>query len=205
MIFKHSEWQTLYCVSRQFVYLGLVFGFIFGLHFFAEVFGQMTFRENGIVENLQLGLLIGSAIIFAIYAYKYQKYRQILSLLLSCCLLAACRELDKVFDEIVPVVHWKFAFIFPVLAGGYAYKYRLYTKQVLFDFFRLPAFYMMYTAVIIIFPIAQCIGHASFVRNVLGVFDVASIKEFYEEAAEVVGYFVIFLSALEMHFNIRHS
>ncbi len=55
---------------------------------------------------------------------------------------------------------------------------------------------------IIIFPIAQCIGHGPFVRDVLGIQSIAEIKELFEESGETIGYFLILLSSIEFYLSL---
>ena len=190
---------------RQIIYFGLIFAFIFGIHILARVYGKSTFDENSVVENIQFLLLICSSFSFLWMIEKNKDFKAVLLLLSSCSLLASCREMDATFDDLIPVVHWKFAFLFPLVALLYAYKNREGLQQSLFKFFSMPAFDMMYITVILIVPVAQCIGHGPFVESVLGPERVGDIKEFYEEAMEVVGYFLIFLSSVEMYFNLKEE
>lgn len=205
MNLKQDEKRIISRLLRQFIYFGLIFAFIFGIHFLARVYGKSTFDENSVVENIQLLLLIASSFSFLWQMERNQNFREVLLLLSSCCLLASCRELDATFDDLIPILHWKFAFIFPLVALLYAYKNRVGLQQSLFKFFSMPAFDMMYITVILIVPVAQCIGHGPFVESVLGPKRVGDIKEFYEEAMEVVGYFLIFLSSIEMYFNLKEE
>ena len=205
MNLKQEEKNIIYRLCRQFIYFALIFAFIFGLHFFASIYNKDTFEENGMVENIQLVLLLCSAFSFLWQIEKNKDFKTVLLLLSSCCLLAACRELDATFDKIIPVVHWKFAFIFPLIAFAYAYKHYADLRQCLFKFFNMPAFYIMYLTVILICPIAQCVGHRPFVKNVLGISHIGNIKELYEESLEVIGYFLIFLSSIEMYFNLKEE
>jgi hypothetical protein len=62
---------------------------------------------------------------------------------------------------------------------------------------------MMCCALIIIIPIAQCIGHGPFVRAVLNRQDIAAIKELFEECSETMGYMLLLLSSVECAFYLR--
>ena len=202
MALKDGEKQVVWRIVRQFIYFGLVFAFIFQLHFFARIYGADTFEENGMVENTQLSFLILSAFCFGLLSYIFPKYRTILFGLASCALFASCRELDAVLDKVVPVIHWKFAYIFPLAAALYACKNWKQTKTALFKFFNFPAFYMLYLALMVILPLAQCIGHGSFIKAVLQT-NVTAVKELYEKSMETVGYFIILLSSIELAFNLK--
>ena len=64
---------------------------------------------------------------------------------------------------------------------------------------------MMCCAITVIIPIAQCIGHRSFVINVLQLEHVGNIKEFVEESIETAGYFILVCSAIELFWPSRRS
>lgn len=187
---------------RQTLYFILTFSFIFFIHFIADKYKNKTFDEHSIVENIQLMFLIISGITFSLQAIFYKKFRPILFLLASLSFFASCRELDKFFDETFPLIGWKFSFIIPISAIIYAYRNKKTLRNTLIDFYSSPAFYMMCCAMIIIFPIAQCIGHGPFVRDVLGNYRVGDIKEFFEESCETMGYFLIMLSSIEFYLSL---
>ncbi len=201
---KNTNEKTVALTAfRQFFYLALMMSFIFFLHFLARHYYSETFAENGVVENIQLSLLLTSGIIFTVYGCINKEYRHVSLMLASVCLLAACRELDAVLDKKIPEVSWRVGFVFPFAAVVYAWKERNNTLKPLCSFLSSPAFFMMCNAVIIILPIAQCIGHRPFVINVLGESQMREIKEFFEEATEAMGYFLILLSSFEYGIFIR--
>lgn len=202
MLFSKSEKTIVYNVVRQFIYFCAIFGFVFFIHYLAALNHKMTFDENGVVEGIQLGLLISSGMIFLLQLFLRPEYAPVLWLLASCSFLGAARELDKVLDHILPAISWRIGFIFPLIAFYMAWKYRYCLKKTLIRFFSSPAFYMMCCAMIIILPIAQCIGHRPFVVNVLQIDDIAAIKEMFEEACEAMGYLLIFLSSVECYFSL---
>ena len=203
MDLKSQEVQLLIRLGRLFLYFVLVFAFILGIHFLAKVYGLVVFDENGWVENIQLALLCISGLSFGGQAIIFPAYRTVLLFLMCCCLFASCRELDATLDALVPILHWKIAYIFPLSALAYIWKFRMKARKQFCDFFNMQAFYLMFLAAVIVLPVAQCIGHGSFVRNVLGTDRVADIKEFFEEAVEIVGYFLVLLSSVEMYCNIK--
>ena len=189
-------------VFRQTVYFLLVFSFIFFIHFLAHIYKSLTFDEHQIVENLQLIFLSLAALFFVTEAFFYKKYRTVLLLLASLCFFASFRELDKFFDRTNLFLSWKIAYLFPISAVIYAKINFKNLRNTLIDFYSSPAFFMMCCAMIIILPIAQCIGHGPFVRDVLGDFRSSDIKEFFEESCETMGYFVILLSSIEIYYSL---
>ena len=182
---------------RQFFYLTAVVFFVLGINLIASFYKNQTFEEQGIIENIQLILLVCSSLIFLLNAIIKNDKREIFILLASFGVFASIRECDMFFDTNLPIISWKFAWIFPLSAFIYAIKNFSKTKNQIFDFIASPAFNMMVAVVIVVIPIAQCIGHRSLVQNVLGQSNVGQIKEFFEECVEAVGYFVLLLSSIE--------
>ncbi len=172
------------------------------MHYLAMIYKSSVFAEDEIVENIQFGLLVVSTCVFLTEAYFFPKYKPLLLLLATCALMAAFRELDKFLDSELPVISWRLGFIFIFGALYYAYRHREIFEKNLLRFLSSTSFYMLCGAVIVIIPIAQCIGHRPFVINVLGEDKVANIKEFFEESCEAVGYFWILLSSLECYFDL---
>lgn len=201
-LFNQKEKTVFLRVFRQTLYFALVFSFIFFIHFLAHIYKTITFDEHQIVENLQLTFLCLSGLFFSLEAYFYKKYRTILFLLASLCFFASCRELDKFFDESGLIFSWKLSYLFPISAIIYAKFHYKNLRNTLINFYSSPSFFMMCSAMIIILPIAQCIGHGPFVRDVLGDNRVGDIKEFFEESCETIGYFLILLSSIETYFSL---
>ncbi|MBP5399884.1 MAG: hypothetical protein J6Y53_05685 [Alphaproteobacteria bacterium] len=202
-----EEQKNLYVAIRQFVYFVATFAFVGIIYLLVKNFHQATFAENSVVENIQLILLLSATVSFLYCAFIEKKWREVSLLLASVTALASCRELDKLFDLIIPVVSWKFAYLFVFAAVFYAgVNFKHYIKSVL-KFFGMQSFYIMCIAVVIILPVAQCIGHRPLVSAALGGHfgrqDVAAIKELFEEALEVVGYFLILLSSIEYNINVK--
>ena len=205
MMLTDTEKSTVLSAIRQILYCAGCICVTFLEHAVASVCKAKTFDENGFMENFQLGELLLACALFLIISFRSKTFHKLGIIFAALCATAACRELDNVFDNLIPVIGWKFAFIFIVLAIGYAIKNWQETREELFKFFRHPSFPMMCGAITIIIPIAQCIGHRSFVINVLQVEHVGSIKEFVEESIETVGYFILLCSAIELFWPSRRS
>lgn len=204
-----EEQKNLYIAIRQFLYFMATFAFVGVIFLLTKRFRTETFEENGVIENIQLIFLLTATVSFLYCAFIEKKWREISLFLASVTALAACRELDKLFDAIIPFISWKFAYLFVFAAIFYACKnLKRYIKSVL-RFFGMPSFYIMCIAVIVVLPVAQCIGHRPLVTAALGESfggqDIAAIKELIEEALEVVGYFLILLSSIEYNINVRNE
>lgn len=197
-----NEFLTLKMAVRQFLYFVLLIVFSGLLYELADIYKENTFNEHGAVENLQLIFLISSGVIFGVFACFYKAFRPLLVLFASFAFLASFRELDKFFDAYEPFLSWKIGFLFPLSALFYILKNKRVFLKNFFAFLNSPLFPMMVMVLVVVVPLAQCIGHNSFIEAVLGDYKHKDIKEFIEEAGETFGYFLLFLSTIECYFAL---
>ena len=193
-----TEKTTILSAVRQLLYCAGCFGVTFLQYVIAAACKEKTFDENGILENFQLGELLLACALFLVVSLRRKDLHKLGIVFASLCAFAACRELDALFDDCIPVIGWKFAFLFIAAATVYAFLNWKRTHEEIFCFLRSPAFPMMCFVIIIVIPVAQCIGHRSFVANVLQMDHIVSIKEFIEESIETIGYFILLCSAIEL-------
>ena len=197
--------KIFFAAFRQLLYFTVMLGFVFFVHFLSYHFRISTFSEYGIIENIQFGMLVCSGIFFMTEGIYFKNYRELLFLLASFCAVASCREMDNYFDKHLPIISWRIGFIFLLAALFLSYLNRHKLTRQLVSFGTSPAFYMMCMAMIVIIPIAQCVGHRPFVVAVLGENQVREIKEFIEESCECIGYLLILLSTCEIYFDILRT
>ena len=193
-----TEKTTILAAVRQLLYCAGCFGVTFLQYAIAAACKEKTFDENGILENFQLGELLLACALFLVVSLRCKDLHKLGIVFASLCAFAACRELDALFDDCIPVIGWKFAFLFIAAATVYAFLNWKRTHDEIFCFLRSSAFPMMCFVIIIVIPVAQCIGHRSFVANVLQMDHIGSIKEFIEESIETIGYFILLCSAIEL-------
>ena len=193
-----TEKTTILSAIRQLLYCAGCFGVTFLQYAIAAACKEKTFDENGILENFQLGELLLACVLFLVVSLRRKDLHKLGIVFASLCAFAACRELDSLFDDCIPVIGWKFAFLFIAAATVYAFLNWKRTHEEIFCFLRSSAFPMMCFVIIIVIPVAQCIGHRSFVANVLQMDHIGSIKEFIEESIESIGYFILLCSAIEL-------
>lgn len=188
---------------RQFIYVLLGLCVILGVRGITYYYKSSTFAEHGIIENAQLFLLLTSTLIFLVLTLIYRQHKTLFYVLASLSCFAACRELDRFFFHLLPIISWKFAYMFPILALLNAWRYKNNFIHSLNYFLTSPAFYMMIMALVIALPIAQGIGDKRLVTNVLGTAQMKEIKELFEEHCELIGYFFIFLSSIECFLDLK--
>lgn len=201
MMMDANAKSGLYTALRQVCYLGGALVLMFLQWWIAPVFHNETFEESNIVENLQVAFLGTALLFFLVRAYLHKSGRSICLLCASLCALASCRELDETLDELLPIVSWRVGFLFPVLAICYAFLHRNGFCKTLILFCRMPCFTMLFQAVLIIL-MAQMIGHNAFIKTILMESEhIHSIKELFEEAAELMGYYVILCASIDLLFE----
>ena len=200
------EKSLLFNCIRQGGYFILSVLFVFLLHALSKSFGSDMFKEHGLIENMQLILLAITGGVFFVQSIVSPQYRPILYLFSSLCIFAFIRELDSFFDNILPIISWKFCYLFPLIALVYIFKHLKNIKKPLISFCTSPAFYMMCTAMIIFIPIAQAIGNRAFISSVLpDATDVILMRRFIEESGEILAYFLLFLSSLEFYISLIYK
>ena len=200
---SQQEQRIIMKITRQGFYFTVLLAVVLGLWRLSSYYKTNTFAEYGLVENLQLTTLILSTGIFLMGAYKNKTYRPVVLLLAGLTAFCSVRELDSFFERILPVINWKFAYIFPLAALGYAYTKRKTLKKPLFDFLDSPAFDLMFTALIVFIPLAQCIGHRSFIADATGTSEnLILIRRMIEESMELMAYTLILLSSVELYFGL---
>ena len=193
-----TEKTTILSAVRQLLYCVGCLGVTFFQYAIAAACKEKTFDENGILENFQLCELLLACALFLSVSLRRKDLHKLGIVFASLCAFAACRELDALFDDCIPIIGWKFAFLFIAAATVYAFINWKRTREEIFCFLRSTAFPMMCFVIIIVIPVAQCIGHRSFVANVLQMDHIGSIKEFIEESIETIGYFILLCSAIEL-------
>ena len=172
----------------------------------AEHYGRDTFGENGIVENSQNIVLLASSCVFGWLAWMNKTCRSVLLCLGSLCLLGLCREQDAWFDEVLPIVSWRIGYLFPCLAALNGLRQPAVFKRQVLHFLQTPAFYLMFAAMMMVIPFAQCIGHKSFIAAVVASEDgelIRALRRMIEESGELMGYALILLAGIELFLNIK--
>ena len=202
----YLEKKTLFFLMRQGIYFTFLILCALSMWGLADIYHAGLFEEYGVVENMEVVLLLGTFFVFGVWLFLFKKDRILSLCLMVLPLAAACRELDAFFDELLPVIGWRFAWIFPVSATIYALFHFNQLRPSLVRFINSPAFYLMMMAMVIIVPIAQCIGHKNLIISITGTTENARIlRRLFEESIELEGYFLIFFSSFEYYFSFLKS
>ena len=196
-----TEKASVWFGVRQLIYLGGCFAVVLLEHLLAYCFHGETFHEHCIIENIQLCELLLATIVFSIGKLCNGEYERLTSFFAGLCAMAVCRELDNFLGTHIPLIGWKIGVVFPIFTALYALADWQETRKELFRFLRHPAFEIMLCAMVLVFPAAQCIGHRSFLVNVLQEEHVGRIKELLEESLETIGYFILLCASVELQWK----
>lgn len=201
----NSADKKIWCqVGRYGVYLALMFGLYFLLAF-VLLPKSWSFGENGLIEWMQFGFLatLGASLVGMLCLYPAM--RRVLALLLCCALIAMFRELDNIMDAGVPFFGWQVIFFLtvPLCLWQFREPRRLYRELMVF--IPSPAMTLYLAAMMVILPLAQCIGDGEFLRAALGGSYLRSYKSLIEETLELYGYLLLLCGAAETFLLARNA
>lgn len=158
------------------------------------------FRENGPVESCQLGVLLATCLYLLLEAWRIAPFRQLLFVLAGLVLLAGGRELDLALTRLIPVCGWKCIFLALFWLTGrllLSPRHREDFRRQARAFVRSQPFALLWTACIVAIPLAQMVGHAPFLRNLLGDAYTRDFKCMIEETLELAGYLFLLAGCIE--------
>lgn len=190
---------------RQFIYLITLVLIVVGFWKVGDAFKSATVQEYGIFESAQSIVLLLIALNFLLQAAFNRGYRSLLICMGLLALTALVREQDAYFDDLIPLIGWGWCWLFPLAGLGILLHNRQHLGTMLLPFLRSNAFHMMMTAVVIIIPVAQCLGHRSFLADLMGDAHLNAflMRRILEEPIELLGYIQILLASLECLFEMR--
>ena len=202
-----SSRSVYWGLLRQFVYLCILVLVVVTFWQVGDHFKSATVQEYGIFESTQSIILFLIALSFLLQAAYNRTYRHILICTGLLALTALVREQDAYFDDLIPFIGWGWCWIFPLAGLCILLRHRDQLGEPLVTFLRSNAFHMMMTAIIIIIPVAQCLGHRSFLADLMGDANLNAflMRRILEEPIELLGYIQILLASLECLFEMRTS
>lgn len=197
--------QTVRATIRQGIFLIILTLIVFIFWQVSDVYKSATVQEYGLFETAQSVVLFLIALSFGIQAARNKSYRAILLLLCGLALAALVREQDAYLDKAIPYIGWTWCWIFPITGLVILIRQLRRETATFTHFLRSHSFHMMMTALIIIIPIAQCLGHRSFLEDLLGDPSIDShlVRRIMEEPIELLGYLQILLASIESALELR--
>lgn len=200
---SEQERTTLWVFVRHVSYFFALLLCICGMWKLGKADGAACVGEDGIIEVIEAWLLLFTGCVYTVLALCSRPYRALLFWLASLLFAATCRELDFYFDLVLPVISWKFCYVFPFAALIYLWRHRVGVRRELFLFLRSHTFYLLFTASLVVLVIAQAVAHRSFIEDVLGTdLDLSLTRRLMEEPIELVGYIIILFSTWEFYWEL---
>ena len=184
--------------GRLLVYTILILLFAAALPWMARVEDAAAFRENGLVEWLQLGLLVSIASIFARESrFSYRLHRAYI--VLAClAAFAAVREMNGFLDLLVPFVGWKIAYVFIIYAALIYHWNRRFVSRQMRELVESNGFFLLWAGFIIAIPFAQLVGNTAFLQAIMADDYSRNYRRIIEELGELMGYGLIFIGSIEL-------
>lgn len=186
---------------RYFLFSVAVLGFLLLLRSISHRHNFLL--EAGVIELTQEGLLVLVITGFSLYAYYFPGWRDLMVIFALLTSMLLIRELDAYLDDLILLWGWKTPFsalglciITIVIKNG---------DDVLrqFDQF-LPsrASVILWCGVIILVLFAQLIGNGPMIEPIFGESYNRTIKRYYEELTELIGYIFFFAGMGETWFEL---
>lgn len=191
-------------LGRYVAYLASMFCLYFLLAF-VLLPKAWSFGENGLIEWLQFGFLGTLAVSLVTVFALYPAARRVLALLLSCALVAMSRELDNIMDARVPFFGWQAIYFVAVPLCLWQLRDRRRLYRELMAFVPSSAMTLYLAAMMVILPLAQCIGDGEFLRAALGGEYIRTYKTLIEESLELYGYLLLLCGAVETFLFARNA
>ena len=186
-------------LTRFIIYTLIVFSIALSLPVIIE-YGDITvFSENGPIEWIQLSLIWLSVLFFAIDARLEKcEFKQLFYILATFLAIAGIREMDLIFDRLIPVLGWKLP-AFVCIAGIILINLKSKSKlQIQIEqFIRTRSFALLWCGFIVAVPYAQLVGHGNFLELLMGDDYMRDYKRVIEELGELMGYLLIMVGSLE--------
>lgn len=204
VMFLHNIFQNT--LARYLIYTAIIFSAMLALPAIVGRWGAHPFYENGAIEWLQFLVLFCTVAIFLNGARQHAPSRVLLLVISGPPALAATRELDSLLDRLLPVIGWKFGYLFllgAILLGICHFK-TLWSQSM--SFITTPAFVFLWIGFVIAIPLAQLLGHRPIFRLLIESGDIRGLKRIVEESLELMGYLVLLFGAVEtmVHLSRKH-
>jgi hypothetical protein len=191
------EGPVLPRILRFTVYSLVITLFALSLPILARHGFETIFWENGPLEWLHVGMLLGVSLIFLAAARAASDFRELLVILASVSGCATIRELDGLLDVWLPWISWKFGLFLILYAAYLGCANRARFRWQLAHFLSTSAFSVLWAGFIVALPVAQLFGHGAFLQELMGDDYQRFYKRVIEECGEFIGYLMLLAGSIE--------
>ncbi len=189
-------------VLRLIVYAFCLYAITASVPTLIEGRAPSLFRENGPIEWIQFSVLSVVALAFLASSLRISSFRHLLFLLASFALVAAVRELDELLASLFPLTG-RFFVLAPLLfAAWWGYAMRAALKDQISGFVTTRSCGILWTAFLVIVPIAKMTEHGFF-KLMMGKDYDRIYKHSVEETLELTGGLILLVGCLECIVQLR--
>ena len=165
---------------------------------------EQTFVENSWTEYSQVVLLFGMVTIFLVAGKITSEYRSLSLLLALVPTLAFIREFDGFLDEKVFDGAWQtIAFLALVILTFLIYRTRNDLRRASVDYFSHFSFGLYLSGFLTTLVFSRLYGRGTFWKALMEEDYIRAVKNASEESIELLGYSLLFISAIEFIFFSR--
>ena len=185
-------------IGRYSLYTFLILAFAASLPLLARYRDAAAFKEGGVIEWMQLGLLVTISLTFFRESIAIRKYRQAFAFLGGLAAFAAIREMDAYLDVIVPWIGWKIGYLVILAVGVYGFRNKKSLHDQAVCCVNSRAFTLLWAGFIIAIPFAQLVGNGTLLDMVMGEGHDRDYRRMIEELGELMGYALILIGNIEL-------
>lgn len=163
--------------------------------------------ESGLTERIQILLIVGCGLLYAISAVKNEEFKKCNSLVGTLFSLFFIRELDAFFDKVF--FHGaRFYIVLEILLLSFLYFYQDWRKILseFVEYTKTPRFVLLISGLVSLIFLSRLIGYKEIWKTLFlnipadNIYDFRihyrPFKNVAEEGVEVISYLTLFLSAL---------
>jgi hypothetical protein len=159
----------------------------------------LLFEEGNLLENLQVGMLVGSTIVLLAATLKHKACRELYGLLAFLPLIATVRELDSRFDNSFGTGVWGTVVVVIIACAGWMfYRWRRRVVSQLGALIMQRSFGLMAGAILVILAMSQMIGQKAFWKAYMGTHYMREVPRAVEEFGELAGYMLLLIGVVEL-------
>jgi len=165
-----------------------------------------VFKEAGPIEWLQFLMLAATACMFLAGGLMFRALRQWFVVLAVLSLTACIRELDSVFDALLPYVGWQLPAVVMICVGVVTVwrNPRRFVRQAEEAVSR-RGFAILWAGFVVAIVFAQLVGHGPFLKELMGDDYVRDYKRVIEELGELFGYALLVMGSVESLLEVSSS
>ena len=157
------------------------------------------FAENGLLEWLQITMLLLCSILLYFVARRMTEIHEAAHILFVMPLLACVRELDHIFDEYVFDGAWQMiAMGLLVYLAYFAVSHRQHLKQQMLRILAIPSTGLLFSGFLTVMLFSRMFGQQKFWQFALDDNYIRLAARITEEGCETFGYLLLVFGCIEL-------